>query len=94
MPNKSNAGIKSELRRTHANYFDNFADSVGLYSEGLSGGAEINLTDDTTLAVNTHSVQVGKFVTISADDKTLTLPAVTDTVAAVGDITALAIALG
>ena len=76
MPNKSNAGIKSELRRTHANYFDNFADSVGLYSEGLSGGAEINLTDDTTLAVNTHSVQVGKFVTISADDKTLTLPAV------------------
>ena len=76
MPNKSNAGIKSELRRTHANYFDNFADSVGLYSEGLSGGAEVNLTDDTTLAVDTHSVQVGKFVTISADDKTLTLPAV------------------
>ena len=76
MPNKSNAGIKSELRRTHANYFDNFADSVGLYSEGLSGGAEINLSADTTLAVDTHSVQVGKFVTISADAKTLTLPAV------------------
>ena len=76
MPNKSNAGIKSGLRGTHANYFDNFVDSVGLYAEGQSGGEEINLTDDTTLAVNTHSVQVGKFVTISADDKTLTLPAV------------------
>ena len=77
MPNKSNAGIKSGLRGTHANYFDNFVDSVGLYAEGQSGGEEVNLTDDTTLAVNTHSVQVGKFVTISADDKTLTLPAVT-----------------
>lgn len=76
MPNKSNAGIKSGLRGTHANYFDNFVDSVGLYAEGQSGGEEINLTDDTTLALNTHSVQVGKFVTISADDKTLTLPAV------------------
>ena len=76
MPNKSNAGIKSGLRGTHANYFDNFVDSVGLYAEGQSGGEEINLTDDTTLAVNTHSVQVGKFVTISADAKTLTLPAV------------------
>tara|TARA_B100000123_G_scaffold242955_1_gene197499 strand:+ start:41 stop:514 length:474 start_codon:yes stop_codon:yes gene_type:complete len=77
MPNKSNAGIKSGLRGTQGhNYFDNFVDSVGLYAEGQSGGEEINLTDDTTLAVNTHSVQVGKFVTISADDKTLTLPAV------------------
>ena len=76
MPNKSNAGIKSGLRGTHANYFDNFVDSVGLYAEGQSGGEEVNLTDDTTLAVNTHSVQVGKFVTISADAKTLTLPAV------------------
>ena len=50
------------------------ADSV--YIQKVLGGAEINLTDDTTLAVNTHSVQVGKLVTISADDKTLTLPAV------------------
>ena len=74
---KSNGGIKSELRRSHANYFDNFADSVGLYAEGQSGGGAINLSADTTLALNTHSVQVGKFVTISADDKTLTLPAVT-----------------
>ena len=74
---KSNSTLKSELRRSHANYFDNFADSVGLYAEGQSGGEPINLSADTTLAVNTHSVQVGKFVTISADDKTLTLPAVT-----------------
>ena len=76
MATKSNSSLKSELRQSHANYFDNLADSVGLYAEGQSGGEEINLTDDTTLAVNTHSVQVGKFVTISADDKTLTLPAV------------------
>ena len=76
MPNKSNAGIKSGLRGTHANYFDNLVDSVGLYAEGQSGGEPINLSADTTLAVATHSVQVGKFVTISADAKTLTLPAV------------------
>jgi len=76
MATKSNSSLKSELRQSHANYFDNLADSVGLYAEGQSGGEEINLSADTTLAVNTHSVQVGKFVTISADDKTLTLPAV------------------
>ena len=76
MANKSNASIKSELRQSHANYFDNLADSVGLYAEGQSGGEAINLSADTTLAVATHSVQVGKFVTISADAKTLTLPAV------------------
>jgi len=76
MANKSNASIKSELRQSHANYFDNLADSVGLYAEGQSGGEAVNLSADTTLAVATHSVQVGKFVTISADAKTLTLPAV------------------
>ena len=76
MATKSNSSLKSELRGTHANYFDNLADSVGLYAEGQSGGEEINLSADTTLAVATHSVQVGKFVTISADAKTLTLPAV------------------
>ncbi len=76
MANKSNATLKSVLRQSHANYFDDFADSVGLYAEGQSGGEAVNLTADTTLAVNTHSVQVGKFVTISADAKTLTLPAV------------------
>ena len=73
---KSNSTLKSELRRSHANYFDNFADSVGLIAEGMSGGEPIELSADTTLALNTHSVQVGKFVTISADAKTLTLPAV------------------
>jgi len=76
MANKSNATLKSELRQSHANYMDNLADSVGLYAEGQSGGEAINLSADTTLAVATHSVQVGKFVTISADAKTLTLPAV------------------
>jgi len=76
MANKSNATLKSELRQSHANYMDNLADSVGLYAEGQSGGKAINLSADTTLAVATHSVQVGKFVTISADAKTLTLPAV------------------
>ena len=76
MANKSNATLKSVLRQSHANYLDNFVDSVGLYAEGQSGGEAINLSADTTLAVNTHSVQVGKFVTISADAKTLTLPAV------------------
>mgnify|MGYP001221768865 CR=1 FL=1 len=76
MANKSNLTLKNEFRRSHANYMDNLCDSVGLYAEGMSGGEEINLSADTTLAVNTHSVQVGKFVTISADAKTLTLPAV------------------
>jgi len=76
MANKSNSTLKNEFRRSHANYMDNLCDSVGLYAEGMSGGEAINLSADTTLAVNTHSVQVGKFVTISADDKTLTLPAV------------------
>jgi len=76
MANKSNATLKSVLRQSHANYFDDFADSVGLYAEGQSGGEAVNLSADTTLAVNAHSVQVGKFVTISADAKTLTLPAV------------------
>ena len=76
MANKSNATLKSVLRQSHANYMDNLVDSVGLYAEGQSGGEAINLSADTTLAVNTHSVQVGKFVTISADAKTLTLPAV------------------
>ena len=76
MANKSNSTLKNEFRRSHANYMDNLCDSVGLYAEGMSGGEAINLSADTTLAVNTHSVQVGKFVTISADAKTLTLPAV------------------
>jgi hypothetical protein len=36
----------------------------------------VDLTADTTLAPATHSAQVGKYVTVSADAKTLTLPAV------------------
>ena len=36
----------------------------------------VNLTADTTLALATHSAQIGKYVTVSADAKTLTLPAV------------------
>ena len=56
MPNKSSR-YKERVKK---NSRDNLKDSVGLYSEGLSGG-EVNLTDDTTL-VDTHSVQVGKFV--------------------------------
>jgi hypothetical protein len=43
---------------------------------GISGLTAVNLTDDTTLAVATHSVQKGKYVTISTDSKTLTLPTV------------------
>ena len=76
MANKSNSTLKSVLRQSHANYMDNLVDSVGLYAEGQSGGEAIDLSADTTLAVATHSAQVGKFVTISTDAKTLTLPAV------------------
>ena len=43
----------------------------------VSGLTAVTLDDDTTLALNTHSVQVGKYVNIATDAKTLTLPAVT-----------------
>ena len=43
---------------------------------GVSGLTAVTLTTDTTLAVNTHSVQVGKYVDIATDAQTLTLPAV------------------
>ena len=43
---------------------------------GVSGLTAVTLSADTTLAVNTHSVQVGKYVNIATDAKTLTLPAV------------------
>ena len=43
---------------------------------GLMGYTAVALTADTTLAVATHSIQVGKYVTMGADAKTLTLPAV------------------
>lgn len=42
----------------------------------LSGLAPIRLIADTTLAVATHSAQVGSYVEVYADAKTLTLPAV------------------
>ena len=42
----------------------------------VSGLTAVTLSADTTLAVNTHSVQVGKYVNIATDAKTLTLPAV------------------
>lgn len=44
--------------------------------QSLSGLDPIRLAADTTLAVATHSTQVGAYVEISADAKTLTLPAV------------------
>ena len=43
---------------------------------GVSGLTAVTLSADTTLAVNTHSVQKGKYVNIATDAKTLTLPAV------------------
>ena len=43
----------------------------------ISGLTAVTLSADTTLALNTHSVQVGKYVNIATDAKTLTLPAVT-----------------
>ena len=42
-----------------------------------SGLTAVSVTGDTTLALATHSVQVGKYVEVDGDDKTLTLPAVT-----------------
>ena len=42
----------------------------------ISGLTAVTLSADTTLAVNTHSVQKGKYVNIATDAKTLTLPGV------------------
>ena len=55
-----------------ANSYDNSA-----IIQTLSGLSPVVLSDDTTLDLAKHSVQVGKYVEISADAKTLTLPAVT-----------------
>ena len=44
--------------------------------QSLSGKTPLLLSDDTTLAVANHSLQVGKYIEIAADAKTLTLPAV------------------
>jgi len=67
--------IKNALRRSHGRYFDDLADSQGAYP-AFSGLSSVTLTADTTLAVATHTVQVGKYVNIATDAKTLTLPAV------------------
>ena len=55
-----------------ANSYDNSA-----IIQTLSGLSPVVLSADTTLDIAKHSVQVGKYVEISADAKTLTLPAVT-----------------
>ena len=44
--------------------------------QSLSGKTSLLLSADTTLAVANHSLQVGKYIEIAADAKTLTLPAV------------------
>ena len=66
--------IKNALRRSHGRYFDDLADSQGAYP-AFSGLSAVTLTADTTLAVATHSVQVGAYVNIATDANTLTLPA-------------------
>jgi hypothetical protein len=71
----SRGNIKNALRRSHGRYFDDLADSQGVYP-AFSGLSAITLSADTTLALATHSVQVGKYVEIATDAKTLTLPAV------------------
>jgi hypothetical protein len=72
----SRGNIKNALRRSHGRYFDDLSDSQGVYP-AFSGLTAVTLTADTTLALNTHSVQVGAYVEIATDAKTLTLPAVT-----------------
>ena len=57
-------------------YGSNKSDN-SLLIQTLSGLDPIVLAADTTLAIATHSVQTGSYVEVSADDKTLTLPAVT-----------------
>ena len=56
-------------------YGQNSLDNSSLI-QTLSGLSPIKLAADTTLAVATHSAQVGAYVEVNADAKTLTLPAV------------------
>ena len=56
-------------------YGQNSLDNSSLI-QTLSGLSPIKLGADTTLAVANHSVQVGAYVEVNADAKTLTLPAV------------------
>jgi|LWDU01.1.fsa_nt_gi hypothetical protein len=66
--------LKNALRRTQGRYMDDLCDSQGSYP-AFSGLTAIVLTTGT-LAVATHTVQVGAYVEVAADAQTLTLPAV------------------
>ena len=59
----------------HPLYGSNKSDGSFLV-QSLKGLEPVKLVADTTLALATHSVQVGAYVEISADAKTHTLPAV------------------
>jgi hypothetical protein len=72
----SRGNIKNALRRSQGRYMDDLCDSQGVVP-AFSGLSAVTLTADTTLALATHSVQVGAYVNIATDAKTLTLPAVT-----------------
>ena len=56
-------------------YGQNSLDNSSLI-QTLSGLSPIKLAADTTLAIANHSVQVGSYVEVYADAKSLTLPAV------------------
>ena len=71
----SRGNIKNALRRSQGRYMDDLCDSQGVVP-AFSGLSAVTLTADTTLAIATHSVQVGAYVNIATDAKTLTLPAV------------------
>ncbi len=71
----SRGNMKNALRRSHGRYMDDLCDSQGVVP-AFSGLSAVTLTADTTLAIATHSVQVGAYVNIATDAKTLTLPAV------------------
>jgi len=44
---------------------------------GISGLTAVTITGDTTAAINTHTVQLGKYINCATDAVTVTLPAVT-----------------
>ena len=62
-------------------YGQNSLDNSSLI-QTLSGLSPIKLAADTTLAIANHSVQVGSYVEVNADAKTLTLPAASGAVGA------------
>ena len=43
----------------------------------ISGLTPVTITSNTTAALNTHSVQVGKYINCATDNVTITLPGVT-----------------